>query len=57
MPDLARRLGIKIIAGPLVSREPVPVIGAEAAKVGRIAVMGSLWEGRSVQRKRNLSQN
>ena len=36
MPDLARRLGVKIIAGPLVNREHLVVLVAEAAKVEAI---------------------
>ncbi len=36
MPALARRLGVNIIAGPLVSREHVVVIVAQAAKVEAI---------------------
>lgn len=32
MPDLARKVGVKIVAGPLVNREHVTVIVVEAAK-------------------------
>jgi uncharacterized protein with GYD domain len=33
MPDLARKAGVKIVAGPLVNREHVTVVVVEAAKV------------------------
>jgi hypothetical protein len=32
IPDLARRLGVKLIAGPLVSREHLSVVVVESAK-------------------------
>jgi hypothetical protein len=32
IPDLARRLGVKIIAGPLVNREHLAVVVVETAK-------------------------
>jgi hypothetical protein len=36
MPDLAKRLGVKIIAGPLVNREHIAVVVVEAAKAEAI---------------------